>query len=58
MLNIMIRSNGIKKLLDGLDCKKVTGPDLIPTRVLKECRSFLAPILAELFQKSIDTGSC
>ena len=53
MLNIMIRSNGIKKLLDGLDCNKATGPDLIPTRVLKECRSFLAPILLNYFKSPL-----
>ena len=46
----------VKKLLDDLDTNKATGPDLIPTRVLKECSSILAPVLAELFQNSIDTG--
>ena len=57
MPNVVIHPNGVKKLLDDLDCNKATGPDLIPTRVLKECSTVLAPILAELFQKSIDTGS-
>ena len=57
MPNTMIHLNGIKKLLDGLDCNKATGPDIIPARVLKECSTVLVPILAELFQKSIDTGS-
>jgi len=57
MPSITVHAAGVKKLLDDLDCTKATGPDLIPTRVLKECSSVLAPILAELFQQSIDTGS-
>ena len=57
MPNIIIQPNGVKQLLDSLDCNKATGPDLIPTRVLKECSTVLVPILANIFQKSIDTGS-
>ena len=57
MPKINIHPSGVKKLLDDLDANKATGPDLIPTRVLKECSSILAPVLAELFQNSIDTGS-
>ena len=56
MPKINIHPSGVKKLLDILDTNKATGPDLIPTRVLKECSSILAPVLAELFQNSIDTG--
>ncbi len=56
MPKINIHPSGVKKLLDDLDTNKATGPDLIPTRVLKECSSILAPVLAELFQNSIDTG--
>ena len=50
MPKINIHPSGVKKLLDDLDTNKATGPDLIPTRVLKECSSILAPVLAELFQ--------
>ena len=57
MPNIMIHPNGVNKLLDGMDCNKATGPDFIPTRVLKGCSTVLVPILAKIFQKSIDTGS-
>ena len=51
MHKINIHPSGVKKLWYDLDTIKATGPDLIPTRVLK-----LAPVLAELFQNSIDTG--
>ena len=54
---INIHPSGVKKLLDDLDNNKATGPDLIPTSVLKECGSILTHVLAELFQNSIDTGS-
>ena len=57
MPKINIYPSGVKKLLDDLDNNKATGPDRIPTRVLKECSSILAHVLAELFQNSIDTGS-
>ena len=57
MPKINIHPSGVKKLLDDLGtANKATGPDLIPSRVLKECSSILAPVLAELFQNSIDTG--
>ena len=56
MSKINIHPSGVKKLLEDLDTNKATDPDLIPTRVLKECSSILAPVLAELFQSSIDTG--
>ena len=53
----MIHSNGVKNLLDELDSNTATGPDLIPTRIPKECSAVLAPILAKQFKKSIDTCS-
>ena len=56
MPKINIHPSGVKTLLEDLDINKATGPNLIPTRVLKECSSILAPVLAELFQNSTDTG--
>ena len=46
MPKINIHPSCVKKLLDDIDANKATGPDLIPTRVLKECSSILAPVLA------------
>ena len=36
MPNIHIDNNGVIKLLSGLNPSKANGPDLLPTRVLKE----------------------
>ena len=46
MPKINIHSSGLKKLLDDLDNSKESGSGLIPTRVLKESGSILAPVLA------------
>jgi hypothetical protein len=54
---IRITRQGVKKLLDNIKAKKATGPDGIPARVLKEAAEPLSPILATIFQQSIDTGS-
>jgi hypothetical protein len=54
---IRITNNGVKKLLDNIQAKKATGPDGIPARVLKEASTQISPILATIFQQSIDTGS-
>ena len=56
LYKINFHPSGVKKLLGDLDTNKATGPDLIPARVLKECSSILAPLLANHFQNSIDTG--
>jgi hypothetical protein len=47
---------GVEKQLSKLNDKKATGPDLIPTRVLKEHSDLIAPVLQHLFQQSVDTG--
>lgn len=57
MPNITINTNGINKLLTGLNPAKASGPDLIPTRVLKECSDIISPYLQIIFQQSIDAGT-
>ena len=42
--NLEIESQGIAKLLSNLDPKKANGPDQLPTRVLKEAATEIAPI--------------
>ena len=47
---------GIQKLLSNLNIHKATGPDLIPTRVLKEAANELAPVLAFIFNLSYQSA--
>lgn len=56
MPNIHISVQGVKKQLEKIVVTKACGPDLIPARVLKESASEIAPILAEIFQQSLDSG--
>ena len=44
-------------VLANLDASKATGPDKIPTRVLKETAHEIAPSLCELLNKSLRLGS-
>ncbi len=57
MPNIVITTNGIAKLLQGLKPHKAAGPDEIKPRVLKELSNTIAPILTSIFQHSLDTGT-
>ena len=52
---ITVNEAGIRKLLQNLNPCKATGPDNIPAFVLKNTAPELAPLLAELFQLSLDT---
>ena len=57
MRDITVTVKGIQNLLAGLKTNKSIGPDLLPTRILKDYADVIAPVFAMLFQKSIDTGS-
>ena len=56
MSSIFISIEGIKKLLKDLKPQKAPGPDGISPTILKECADSVAPLLQQIFQKSIDTG--
>ena len=56
MNDIVVSAVGITKLLKGLNPSKALGPDELHPIVLKELVSKLGPVLARLFQQSIDTG--
>ena len=56
MPNIHMDNNGVIKLLSGLNTSKANGPDLLPTHVLKEAPTEIAPYLSFIFQQSINTG--
>ena len=48
---------GVRKLLQKSNPRKASGPDMIPAWLLKECAEDLAPILAIIFNKSLQIGT-
>jgi hypothetical protein len=52
-LHTCITTNGVCMLLKKLDPTKAIGPDLIPTRVLKEVADQVAPFLIYIFNHSL-----
>ena len=54
--NITFDTEGINKLLNNLDPKKACGPDLLPTRILKEAATEIAQILQLIFKKSFENA--
>ena len=57
MNNIHISEEGVRKLLQKSNPRKATRPDMIPARLLKECSEEQAPILAIIYNKSLQTGN-
>ena len=53
MANFTITTQGIENLLKKLNPRKANGPDLIPSRVLKECAPQIAPYLTIIFNQSL-----
>ena len=53
MANFTITTQGIENLLKKLNLRKVNGPDLIPSRVLKECAPQIAPYLTIILNQSL-----
>ncbi len=49
-----ISSQGVEKLLAGINPSKAAGPDQIPCRFLKELSTDQAPILTAIFQQSLE----
>ena len=52
----MVSTEGVVKLLKGLNPLKALGPDELHFKVLKELANELGPVFAHLFQQSLDTG--
>ena len=52
-----ITTNGVGLLLKKLDTTKAIGPDLLPTRVLKEAAHQIAPFLTWIFNHSLQYGN-
>ena len=57
MVEITVDPNGVFKLLNGLNINKASGPDGLNARMLKECSSEIAPILALIYNESLDQGT-
>ena len=57
MKDITVNEEGVRKLLQKSNPQKASGPDMIPARLLKECADDLAPILALIFNKSLQSGT-
>ena len=53
MYNISVTPKIVKKVILNLDLSKVSGPDCIQVRVLKNCGPEFSYILAELFNKCL-----
>ena len=56
MPDIQIKEKGVQKLLKELNSHKATGPDEVPSRILKIGAEELAPALVKLYKYSIDIG--
>ena len=54
MPHINIKTEGVEKLMNNLDPSKVTGPDEIPARILKEYE--FVPHLASFYNISLSRG--
>ncbi len=54
--DIIVTPEGVLKLLKDLDINKACGPDDISPKILKEAAEEIAPVLAQIFQESLDTG--
>ena len=53
---ITVEVDGVYNLLVNLEPHKATGPDNIPTKLLKETAQQMAPLLTLIFQASLNQG--
>ena len=54
---LIIRPEGVEKLLAGLNPRKASGPDEIPARMLQSLSTELAPALTAIFTQSVEEGA-
>ena len=57
MGEITVDPNGVLKLLNNLKMHKASGPEGLSARVLKECSSEIAPILALIYNETLAQGT-
>ncbi|KAI8485009.1 hypothetical protein Bbelb_372550 [Branchiostoma belcheri] len=56
MPQVEVTLEGVRKLLDGINPVKASGPDLLPCRVLKDHAQELSTILHFIFNQSLEGG--
>ncbi|KAI8488363.1 hypothetical protein Bbelb_339590, partial [Branchiostoma belcheri] len=56
MEHIVVSTDGVEKMLQGLNPSKASGPDQIPPWFLKLTASEIAPVLTNIFQHSLNTA--
>jgi len=56
LTDLVIKTEGVAKLLRNLNPAKACGPDNIPSRILKECADTIAPAVSCIFSRSVQTG--
>ena len=54
---LTITVNGVTKLLSNVKPNKATGPDNLSCRLLKEASNEIAPILTDIFNSSLSSGT-
>ena len=55
--DVYIATEQVEEVMLGLNPNKASGPDGVESRFLKECAVELAPILHEIYRKSLDEAS-
>ena len=55
--DITVYETGVRKLLGTVKPHKVTGPDSIPVRLLKDYAAEIAPVLTLIYQASLNQGT-
>ena len=56
MPRIKVSVNGVSCLLKKLNPSKAIGPDMVPTRILRDYADDVSVMLQVIFQQSLDTG--
>ena len=56
LTDITVTAESVEEVLLTLNANKAAGPDGVENKILKECAEEMAPVLQQLFRKSIDDG--
>ena len=54
--DVVVSVESVEEILMGLNPNKAAGPDNVESKLLKECAEETAPVLCQLFRKSMDEG--
>ena len=56
LTDVILSVSEVEQTLLNLEASKATGPDELPAKILKETAEVIAPLLTELFNKSLRLG--